>query len=296
VGIASRPELDHAITRLKNAGAPRPAMAVLARMLIEGDSRARQNAAYVFVAIPDPFFGDPLLRAVSDENEIVRERACMAVGSMKLSKAVGALSAATSDPSPVVRREAATALGHIGARAAAPKIVALLDDSIPETRLAAILALGDLHEKSAEARLLPLLKDPSETVRLATAKSLCVLGNAEGKKSVEALLKSPEASERRDGIKLIEDVKAPWISEALLQALRDKDLGVCVAGASALAKQGDGRGVEWLVLSSARVDPEAQLKIETALEELRLSPEDRKKILARKPTAGLPLPPAEATK
>ena len=38
--------------------------------------------------------------------------------------------------------------------------------------------------------------------------------------------------------------------------------------------------MEWLVVSSAAADVEPKLRLETALEDLGVTPEDRKKILA----------------
>lgn len=292
VHIASggRPEVDRAIERIKLLGFPRRLMTEVAQLLLEGGPLQRQNAAYVFSVIPEARFADLLIRATQDEDEIVRERTCIALGRLRARGAVAALGARAADPSPVVRREAVKALGHLGDKAATPAVLAVLGDFNHETRMAAILALGALGDRRAEAKLTPLLKDPSETVRLAAAKSLAALGNAEGRKAVDALLLSKDPYERRDGIKLVEDVKAPWVREAMLGLMRDPELPVAIAAARALAGLGDGRGVEWLVHSAERVAPEPRLRIETALEELRLTSADRKRIASRPPSRGVVLP------
>ncbi|MBI5549380.1 MAG: HEAT repeat domain-containing protein [Deltaproteobacteria bacterium] len=293
IATGSRAEVERSISQIKQMGAPRDLLRQVALLLQEGDPRARKNAAYVFSTGAYPSVKAQLIEALSDEDEVVREHCATALGRVRAPEAVSALGRLTSDRSPVVRREAAKALGHIGSKAAVPKIVPMLQDSSPDARIAAILALGALRDKSAEKNLLPLLQDPSETTRLAAAKSLCALDNAEGRKQVEALLGSPEPAERRDGIKLVEDVKHPWIRDAMLGLTGDNDLNVAIAAARGLALQGDARGVEWLVRSSQRVAPQSVLKIETVLEDLQLSSADRKAILARKPSPGLVLPPLE---
>jgi HEAT repeat protein len=289
----TRPEVDLAVSRLKNLGAPRDLLRSVAQMLGSPNPRTRENAAYVFSVVPDLAFAEPVSRATRDESEIVRQSACTALGRMKARQAVPALLPLLRDPSPVVRREAAKALGKIGDRSAAPKVAALLDESNAETRLAAILALGELKDRASEGRLVSLLKETSETVRVAAAKSLCLLGNAQGRKVLEGMLQSKDPGEQRDAIKLLEDLDLPWVREGLFGKLKAPELVVAIPAARALAGFGDGRGVEWLVHSAARVGPSWQLKIETALEDLRLTPADRKKILASKPSPGLVLPTPE---
>lgn len=292
----TRPEVDQAISKLKHRGVTRDQIAPVARMLSEGPLRGRQNAAYVFTVIPDPAFTRELERSLSDADEVVRSFGATALGKIHERGSAPALMKVLGDPSPVVRREAVKALGAIGDKAATRKVTALLEDQSTEVRVAVILALGALGDKASEKVLLPLLKDASETTRLAATRSLCALGNAEGRKLVEGMLAAKDAATRRDGIRLLEGQKAPWVREALLTVTRDKELDVAIAGAKALALSGDGRGVEWLVYSVSRVDLEASIKIETILEDLQLTPADRKTILGKKPSPGLVLPAVEAEK
>jgi HEAT repeat protein len=288
-----RPEVDQAVSKIRNMGTPRDLMREVAKLLLQGPTRSRENAAYVFSLCAEPFFQEVLIKALQDESEVVRSHCAVGLGKVRSAMAVKPLVALLSDLSPVVRRDAARALGQIGDRSATQKVAALLQDANPETQVASILALGELHDKSAVKPLMPLLKGSSETVRLAVAKSLCMLGRPEGRKVVDGLLESKEPAERRDGVKLLEGVKEPWVRDVLLQAMKDKDLNVAIAAAQALSQQGDGRGVEWLVYASSRVDPEVALKIETIIEELHLSSSDRKKILAKAPSPDLALPAIE---
>ncbi|MGI5863987.1 MAG: HEAT repeat domain-containing protein [Myxococcales bacterium] len=280
IASGSRPELNRAIERIKYLGSPRDLLQAIERLLDAGSPGTRRNAAFALRFLGTKRQALALVRALGDDDEVIREYACVALGQLRAQEAVQPLSKLTKDRSPVVRREAVAALGAIGNKAGVKPALALLEDEVPETRLAAILALGKLKDGRAAAKLTPLLKDGSETTRLAAAKSLCMLGNAEGRAVADKLLRSTEPTERRDGIRLIEEVKAGWASKALLARLEDEDRGTAIAAAVALSKQGDGRGVEWLVLKAEAADVEDKLRLETAIEDLGLTPEDRKKILA----------------
>lgn len=280
IASGSRPEVNRAIERIKYLGSPRELMQAIEQMLEAGSTGTRRNAAFALRFLAAKRQTGALVRALDDEDDLVREYACVALGALRAQEAVKPLSALTKDRSPVVRREAVAALGAIGSKAAVKPALALLEDEVLATRLAAILALGKLQDGRAAAKLTALLKDGSETTRLAAAKSLCMLGNAEGRAVADKLLRSTEPTERRDGIRLIEEVKAAWASKALLDRLEDGDRGTAIAAAVALSKQGDGRGVQWLVLKAETAEVEDRLRLETAIEGLGLSSADRKKILA----------------
>ncbi|MGC4117078.1 MAG: HEAT repeat domain-containing protein [Myxococcales bacterium] len=296
VMYGSRPEVDRAISKLKHLGVTRDKLAPVARLLAEGQVKARQNCAYVFSVIPEPSFADNLEKALEDEDEVVRGYAATALGKIKSRESLKPLAKALGDVSPVVRRESAKALGNVGDKTASRRLVGLLEDPNTEVRIATILALGQLGDPATEKPLLPLLKDSSETMRLAALRALCSVGSPEGKKQVEAMLASSDPLVRKDGIRLLEGLKTPWVRAALLALTRDKEIDVAIAAAKALAMAGDGRGVEWLVYSLARVDLEESVKIEGILEDLQLTAADRKRILAKKPSPELVLPVLEAEK
>lgn len=293
IATGSRPQVDQAISKLKHVGATRERMFEIARMLRDSRQPVRENAAYVFSVLPDASFGQDLTAALQDQSDVVRSHCAIALGKAKVGASAPALVRLLGDVSPVVRREAVKSLGLLASKPAASKVAAALQDSSPDVRISAILALGQIGDKSVEKRLVPLLKDSSETTRLAATKSLAQLGNAEGREVVEAMLASQEPAERIDGIRLLEGVKAPWARDALLQLMKAPEVGVAIAAARGLASIGDGRGVEWLVHAAPRVDAEVTLKVERALEDLHVTAEDRKKILARKPSPELVLPHLE---
>ncbi len=278
----SRPQVDQAIERLRFYGSPREVLNRVARMATEGDLTARRNAAYALSILADPSYAPALTAALNDSDPSVRESACIALGKARARGSAGALLPLLGDLAAPVRREALRALAALGAREAVPKVLEALDDAETEPRIAAILALGRLGNARSAERLVPLLKDSSETTRLAAAESLCCLGNDKGRSFAEAMLGSKDPEARKDGAKLVAEVPKPWVKSALAALLADPDLGVRIAAARGLTAQGDGRGVEWLVLSAETADPELRVRLETVIEELGLSQADRKKILAAK--------------
>lgn len=276
----TRRVVDRDIERIRFGGVPRDLMGRIAQLAVDGPLTGRQNAVYVLTILADKPSGPALVRALGDEDVVVRQTAAQGVGKLKLREGVPQLEKLSRDGSPVVRREALKALGLIGDRGASPAVLTALEDTESEPRLAAILALGEMHETKAIPKLTPLLGYPSESVRLAAVKSLCMLGNADGRKYVEKLLAGAEINERRDGVNLVADVKDRWVQEAFIRLLEDKDAGVRISAAKALSRQGDGRGVQWLVLTAPKVEPEERLRIESAIEEVGVTPQDRKRILA----------------
>jgi HEAT repeat protein len=282
LSTGNRPAVDQAIERLRFYGQPREVLSRIARAATEGNLLARRNATYVFSIVADPTYAPALVPALKDDDPAVREKACTALGKMKTRSVAGALLPLVRDPAPSVRREALRALGALGAREAVPASLEALADPEAEPRIAATLALGDLGDARAALKLVPMLKDRSETTSFAAAKSLCKLNRPEGRAFAESLLESKDAGARKDGVRLVGDVRQPWVKQRLLGLLGDPETGVAVTAARALSAQGDGRGVEWLVLRSETADPELKVRIEGALEDLGLTPADRRKILAAK--------------
>ncbi len=276
----NRPTVDQAIERLRYYGQPREVLERIARAATEGNLLARRNATYVFSIVADPTYAPELARALKDADPAVREKACTALGKMKARSAAGALLPLVRDSSPSVRREALRALGALRAREAVHAVLEAIADPETEPRIAAILALGDLGDARAAQRLVPMLNDRSETTSLAAAKSLCKLNRAEGRAFADSMLGSKDAFTRKDGARLLEEVRQPWAKQRLLGLLGDPEDSVGIAAARALSVQGDGRGVQWLVLRSETADPALKVRIEGALEDLGLSAADRRKILA----------------
>jgi len=283
------PAVNRAVGRIRHLGQPEDLMRELAVMTSWGSLRARRNATHLFTALPDRRFASFLVPALRDADATVRANACIALGRMRAEEAAKPISHLSTDRAPFVRREAFTALGAIGSADGFPAALAGVEDPEVEPRLAAVLALGAIGDRRAVPKLLPLLQHRSEAHRLAAARSLCRLGAPGGRKLADKLLSSEQPTERREGIILISEVSAAWASQALAKGLSDTNLEVRIASARGLAGQQDRRGVESLVRAAQTAPPEERLSIERALEELRVGPEERRRILKNLPAEkGLP--------
>jgi len=82
------------------------------------------------------------------------------------------LLAALQDPDDVVRNNALGALGRLRDPRAFDPLVRLLVDPFPRIRIRAALALGELEDPRAVPALIPLLEDPSKPVVRAAERAL----------------------------------------------------------------------------------------------------------------------------
>lgn len=117
---------------------------------------------------------EPLIRALQDEDRVIREGAAWSLGEIGDERAVTPLIQALKDKHKDVRREAALALRHIGEEATEGLIQALKDEDV-EVREAAVAALENKKNERAIEGLIQALKD--EDVRREAAEALGRIGN-----------------------------------------------------------------------------------------------------------------------
>ncbi len=277
----SRADADQAINKITFGGGGNFMTPRLIRILQSSSESGRENAAYVLGFVGDSRAGAALIHALSDEDTAVRVTAATACGRLKIRESGAALTKALSDKASGVRREAANALGLIAYKRAANALLALVKDPDLEIRSTALLAVGRLGNPEAVGRLRELEKDPSETVRLGALRARAMLGDKKARDEVRAQLESSDVDKRRDAIGLIGEVRQDWARDLLAKCLSDAVPEVRLAGARALAQTQDERGIRYLVMASENAsDPEEKLRVEQAIEEARVTPEMRKKILA----------------
>jgi HEAT repeat protein len=133
----------------KCGAAALPATGALIKLLKSADSEVRWNAVKTLGKIGAVEALEPLIAALSDSSELVREHAAEALGDLGPAAAAGVepLKAALRDPYVKVRRDAARSLGQIGpaAKTAIPILQTLAKDD-PQTivRQAAEIAVKKL--------------------------------------------------------------------------------------------------------------------------------------------------------
>jgi HEAT repeat protein len=129
----------------------------LIEALRTGRPRARRAAANALIEIPDPRAIDVLVAALSDQDDLVRLNAALALGEFQgrpeLSGLVEPLTGALRDESPLVRAMAASALGRAKDPAAVPALVEALDDPDHGVQRTVEAVLPTFHDPRADEAL-----------------------------------------------------------------------------------------------------------------------------------------------
>ena len=137
------------------------------------DPLARRRACELGAALP----GAPFARLLGDEDDLVVEAACFAVGEAHDALAVPALvRIASGHADPLCRESAVAALGAIGEPGGLPAILAALEDK-PQIRRRAVSALAAFDDPESDAALRRSLKDRDWQVRQAAEDVLGVSGD-----------------------------------------------------------------------------------------------------------------------
>ncbi len=255
---------------------------VLALRRAQGNARGQILEFLVALASRDGDVEAVFLKALlSDDTGEVMSGA-RGLGRIKSSQATRPLIALLESPVLGPRREAARALGEIGKPAAsAPLLKAAKKETDLDLRLLMISAAGRSGDKKQIPSFEALLKDDSESTRLAGAQALCMLAAPRCTEFAGKLLASKDRNERFQGVMLFEGAPAKISSPLLKPLLQDSDDKLRARAARILVQGGDPKGLEWLVIESAKARGETRLLYEDELEKLRISDEQRQAILKK---------------
>lgn len=138
----------------------------------------RNYAVEVLVLIGQPAF-EPVLRATTSTDEVIRRKTCDILGRMGNQEAVPALIILLNDKDRFVRRRAAKALTHLNNQSAVVPLMNALHDPERKVRYRSAEALGKIGDKQAVPPLLNALNDPSRTVRRKVIIALGLIGSEE---------------------------------------------------------------------------------------------------------------------
>jgi HEAT repeat protein len=167
-----------AVTRPEQQHSPDPKLQEIITTLQKGNSDERQRAAIALSTEGDASAVEPLIKALDDSDDFVRDFSVRALGSLRDSRAVEPLIKALDDKSLLVRRSAATALGSIGDSRAVKPLVKALDDNNPLMRRSAARALGSVGDPSAVDALIRILGDDDIYISNAAAVALAKIGSS----------------------------------------------------------------------------------------------------------------------
>ncbi len=209
----------------------------LIQALGDKDEDVRQGAAKALGRLGEAAV-EPLIQALRDGNWRVREAAAEALGQMGDARAVEPLIQALGDEDGRVREAAAEALGQMGdARAVEPLIQALGDEE-RWVREAAALGLGRLGDARAVEPLIQALRDGNRRVREAAAEALGQLGDGRAVEPLIQALGDEETLVRWVAAEALGQLGKAAV-EPLIQALGDGNWRVRQAAAEALGQLGE---------------------------------------------------------
>lgn len=153
---------------------------VLLKALENEDAMVRANAAQVLSVAKEPESVKALIKSAKDSDETVRRAAINALRELKDSSATPVLMEALKDESWFVRAEAAQALGSIGAEKALANLFQVLNDPDDYVKQAASTALISLANPKTHAVFVEKLADSQEKVKLVAALALAKLQDNRG--------------------------------------------------------------------------------------------------------------------
>lgn len=282
IDIANGQGVAGALSRLDFMGAGGQACDALVPVVLRGDVKARRNAAEAFARFAEPRHVQALLVLAEDMDVSLRVAAAKGLGHAKLDHP--ALRQALGDKALGVRREAARALGALkSADAGKALLEAAGTEAEPEVREAMLVAATAAPFPGLPAKLEGYLHHSSETTRMAAARALCLLGAAPGLAVASEKLGSESRYDRRDGVLLLEGapLKASGPLLRPLLAAKPPDYALAAPAARVLAQAGDERAREWLVLRANDASGAAVAPLLDAIEALKVTDEDRQRILRK---------------
>lgn len=200
------------------AGEPEDKVGFLAEKLRDASSfKVRLKAAVLLGRLDDPRAVRPLVKALRDDNYVVRGAAARALGNLGIPASEGAIEnlfELVEDEEPFVRKEAEQALRRLTGPASLDYFTSALASSRPRVRLVAIQILARLKTPEAQAGLVTGLGDEDEEVRAEAIIAVRGLGMTEA----EGLLR--QALGRQDAYQ-IQATGARLVGELRVVALMD---------------------------------------------------------------------------
>jgi HEAT repeat protein len=222
---------------LGKLGDPRAVPALLRH---QDDSPAvRRTVIGALAAIAHSSAEDALLRALNnpEDDGDARAQAAVALGKIASARGVATLVRALSDEDLIVRSAAVGALARAG-RAAIPALTQAIRNADPEVRRLAAEALGGMNDPAAVAPLSVALKDPDYRVRRTAATSLGQTGQTSAIPHLLDALSDPDGGVGEAAANSLANLGAAAV-QPLIARLGGNNPTVAYLAARALSAMGD---------------------------------------------------------
>ena len=258
---------DEAAQALGRIGGP--GVSALLNALSDRDPDVRSTGVYGLGYALDKRATAPLRAALHDPLDDIRGLAALALGRRNDTTAVrDLLLLLKSDASSEVRMDAAMALGEMKAGPAVEGLIAALRDRDAFVRTYAALALASIHDPRAVPPLIPLLRDKDALVRLAATRSL-------GSFTADPRVLEPLVPALRD--QKTRGMAAAWLAKSqnprlvprMIELLKDDDASVREQAAGVLGAKHDRVAIGPLTAALRDKDVRVRLAAATALDKVR---------------------------
>jgi len=186
-----------------------------------------------------------LFRALSDENNLIRNNAAKVLGIIKSKKAVEALLLSMNDSHTQIN--AIEALGNIGDKKAVEVLISSLkkgNNSLMRTYAAE--ALGKIADERAVDPLISALEDEDRSVRINAAEALGRIGNEKAMEPLIMACEDKDYSVQEKAVKALGRIGNSVI-DALILLLNNKNSSLRYCGAIALGYIKNKRAIEPLI-------------------------------------------------
>jgi HEAT repeat protein len=167
-----------------------------------------------------------------------------------------------ASPNYRVRWKAVQGLGEARDPRALEPLLGALKDRLPTIRIAALSALGRLRDRRAIDPVIAMLDDPDSKVRTSAAAALKKFGKAAHAPMLEAY-RGGSTGARFALLGALARIKSPAISELLIAALDDSEVGIRIEAARVLGVRKDRRAVDRLLQAVAEGGPYQFFYIQT---------------------------------
>ena len=240
-------------------------LARLTHDLESGDAARRRDVVRLLTAYPAGEVRAPLLRALEDDDAMVRIEAADVAGRVHLREAAPLLVEWLDDPDVALREAAAGALGRLGDTPHTGQLVRALGDADARVRRAAVGALATLGGREVVVPLLGRLDDDDPQVRVDAAAALAVL--RDGRAAV------PLVGRARDAVPEVRAAVYAALGDLgdarglapLVQGLRDDNEDARLAAIGALGRLGQDGAVDPLTERLETEDARSKRAVVAAL-------------------------------
>ncbi len=205
-------------------------LSVLLEMLKSESTGERAEAAKSLGVLADSGAEKYLIKALKDEDEIVRSNAALALS--QISDNAKILLDTLQDDSWLVRHDGVIALGHMGSSELIDNIIPLTKDEVPDVREQAIRTLAKIDGKKALKVILEYMEE--EGLKLEVAEALDILGIEEAIEPLIKLYRNGSQHIREIAVKAMGTYQSEEVVDTLIKALKDNSWRIREEAADAL--------------------------------------------------------------